>query len=119
MISPNKRYLIRKKRSKKYITGSSKKPRLYVYRSLKHIYAQLIDDISGRTILSIGSLTKAMNEKGKMQGNIKGAEFVGEELAKKADKLGIKEVIFDRGGRIYHGRVKALAEGARKGGLKF
>lgn len=119
MTTPRIRYIKRKARSKKHITGTAERPRLCVYRSLKHIYAQLINDMAGKTLAQTGSLEKGKAGSGKAGGNINGAQKVGAEIAKKAKELGIKEVIFDRGGRIYHGRVKAVAEGAREGGLKF
>ncbi|MEW6686381.1 MAG: 50S ribosomal protein L18 [Candidatus Edwardsbacteria bacterium] len=101
----------RHKRIIKRIKGTSARPRLCVFRSLKHIYAQLIDDVSHRTICSVG----AISQKTKMAES----EAVGKTIAEKAQQMGIKEVVFDRGGYLYHGRVKAVAEAARKAGLKF
>jgi large subunit ribosomal protein L18 len=110
-----------RKRIRKQVTGTSAKPRLAVFRSLKHIYAQLIDDDHGHTLVHIsslsGSVKTAMNEKG--QGKTGISKLVGLELAKAAKLKGIEAVVFDRGGYQYHGRVKAVAEGAREGGLKF
>jgi len=106
-------------RSRRTLEGTPERPRLSVYRSLKHIYAQIIDDVSGKTLLSLSSLSKDVKGDLKSTGNIKAAAQVGTLLAAKATEAGIKAVCFDRGGRKYHGRVKALAEAARKGGLKF
>ncbi|MCX5656255.1 MAG: 50S ribosomal protein L18 [Planctomycetota bacterium] len=106
-------------RSRRTLEGTPERPRLSVYRSLKHIYAQIIDDVSGKTLLSLSSLSKDVKGDLKSTGNIKAAAKVGTLLAAKATESGIKAVCFDRGGRKYHGRVKALAEAARKGGLKF
>lgn len=113
-------------RVRKKIKGSSDRPRLCVFRSLKHIYASLIDDsvTPNRVITTVSSLSKEFKERVKQLqgvhgGNIKGAEIVGELIAMKAKSLGIEKVVFDRGGYKYTGRIKALAEFARKGGLKF
>jgi large subunit ribosomal protein L18 len=106
------RYNIRRK-----VGGSTEKPRLAVFRSNTGIYAQLIDDVKGVTIASASSREKGVTaQKGK---KIDQSKLVGQAIAKKATELGVKEVVFDRGGYLYHGRVKALAEGAREGGLKF
>lgn len=112
----NKQRLMRHKRVRGKISGTGECPRLNVFRSSKHIYAQLIDDVTGRTLCAASSLDKDFAAYG---GNAEAAKKVGEAIAEKAVKLGISEVVFDRGGYIYHGRVKALAEGARDGGLKF
>lgn len=98
------------------ISGTPECPRLNVFRSAKHIYAQLIDDVNGVTICSASSLSKDFEGNG---GNKEGAKKVGELIAKHAAEKGISEVVFDRGGYLYHGRVKDLADGAREGGLKF
>ena len=95
------------------------RPRLSVHRSLQNIYAQLIDDATGRTLLAASTLDKALRGKLKNGGNIAAAEAVGKLIAERALEAGITEVVFDRGGFLYHGRVKALAEAAREGGLKF
>ncbi len=108
--------LKRHQRVRKNISGSAERPRLNVYRSLNHIYAQIIDDTKGITLVSASSLDKDFNGYG---GNIEAAKAVGNSVAKKALEKGIKAVVFDRGGYIYHGRVAALAEGAREGGLEF
>ena len=97
------------------ISGTPERPRLSVFRSENNIYAQIIDDVAGNTLVSASSVEKGF-EGG---GNIEAAKKVGATLAERALKKGIEEVVFDRGGNIYHGRVQALAEGAREGGLKF
>jgi large subunit ribosomal protein L18 len=106
-------------RVRKKVVGTPERARLNVFRSSKHIYAQLIDDQSGRTIVSASSLDKELRGKIKNGGNIDSAKMVGILVAKRASGKGIKSVVFDRGGFIYHGRVKALAEAAREGGLEF
>ena len=98
------------------ISGTPERPRLCVYRSTKHIYAQLIDDVNGVTLASGSSMDKAFEGEG---GNVEGARKVGEMIAKRAAEKNITDVVFDRGGYLYHGRVKELAEGARENGLKF
>ncbi len=114
--SSNVARLRRHKRVRKNISGTAERPRLDVFRSLNHIYAQIIDDTKGVTLAAASSLEKGFEGSG---GNVEGAKKVGEMIAKKALEKGIKEVVFDRGGYIYHGRVAALAEGAREGGLQF
>ncbi len=106
----------RHRRVRGKISGTPECPRLDVFRSSKHIYAQLIDDTTGSTLCAASSLEKGFDGYG---GNADAAAKVGEAIAKKALEKGIKQVVFDRGGFVYHGRVKALAEGARKGGLAF
>lgn len=106
-------------RVRKKVFGTAQKPRLSVYRSLKHIYGQLIDDTRGVTLLAVSSLTKDLREQLKGKKKTEQAKIVGEYLGKKALEKGITEVVFDRGGFLYHGRVKAFADGARKAGLKF
>lgn len=110
----------RKKRVRKKILGTPERPRLSVFRSLKHMYAQIIDDISGHTLVACSTLSPELREelKGKTK-NVEAARKVGFLLAKRALEKGIKKVVFDRGYFKYHGRVKALAEGAREGGLEF
>ena len=98
------------------ISGTAQRPRLNVFRSAKHIYAQLIDDVAGVTLTSAASMEKDFDGAGC---NKEAARKVGKKLAEKAAGAGISEVVFDRSGYIYHGRVKELAEGAREGGLKF
>lgn len=112
----NKARLKRHRRVRAKISGTPERPRLNVFRSSKHIYAQLIDDINGVTLASASSMDKNFDGNG---GNVDGAAKVGEAIAKNAAGKGISEVVFDRGGYLYHGRVKALAEAARENGLKF
>ena len=108
----------RKIRIRKKVSGSAKKPRLAVYRSNKHITAQIILDDEQKTVCAISSYSPDF--KGKVKGSDKsGAEVIGKAIGEKALELGFKEVVFDRGGYQYHGRIKALAESARKAGLKF
>jgi large subunit ribosomal protein L18 len=95
------------------------RPRLSVFRSSKHIYAQVIDDQKGETLASSSSLEKTLRERGKTGANIDAAKAVGKLLAERAVKNGVTEVVFDRGGYLYHGRVKALADAARESGLSF
>jgi len=110
----------RRWRVRKKIVGTAGRPRLSVYRSLKGIYAQLIDDHQGRTLVSASNLSPEI--KSKLDGKETKVEIgkrVGFLLAKKANQMGVKKVVFDRGGYLYHGRIKALAEGAREGGMEF
>ena len=112
----NKARQVRHTRVRAKISGTAECPRLNVFRSLQNIYAQLIDDVKGETLVSASTVEKEFTEYG---GNKTAAHKVGELLAKRAADKGITNVVFDRGGYIYHGRVKELAEGAREGGLKF
>lgn len=105
-----------RQRIRKKVSGSTNIPRLSVFRSNKEIYAQLIDDVSGKTLAAASSLDKDISKEG-TKSDI--AKAVGSALAKKATEAGMEVCAFDRGGYLYHGRVKALAEGAREGGLKF
>jgi len=105
-------------RIRKKVIGTAVKPRLNVYRSLNHIYAQVIDDLQGVTLVS-ASTAHGKKSGPKVGGNVAAAKEVGKSLAEKAKQKGITEVIFDRGGYLYHGRVKALADAAREAGLKF
>ena len=98
------------------IVGTAERPRLFVYRSLSNIYAQIIDDTKGVTLASASTVEKAFEGNG---GNKDAARKIGNTIAERAKQAGITEVVFDRGGNIYHGRVMELAEGAREGGLKF
>jgi len=109
----------RKKRIRKKIAGSPNKPRLCVYKSLKGIYAQLVNDADSKVITGASTLSKDVKGKVKYGGNIEAAKKVGEYIGKKAISMGITQVVFDRNGFKYHGRVKALAESAREAGLKF
>ena len=107
-------------RIRKKVSGTSERPRLTVFRSLNHIYAQLVDDLAGRTILTVSSLDKSvMSEAKAAKGKVAAGKIVGKALAAKAKDKGIARVCFDRGGYLYHGRVKAVADGAREGGLTF
>lgn len=120
MITKPDRNELRKKRHtrvRKNVTGTAERPRLNVYRSNKHIYAQLIDDVNQVTVSSASTKDKDLNvEKG---GNVEAAKQVGEAIAKRAQEKGYKSIVFDRGGYLYHGRVKALADAAREAGLEF
>ncbi|MFH1240981.1 MAG: 50S ribosomal protein L18 [Pseudomonadota bacterium] len=110
----------RKKRVRKKVRGVSDKPRLCVFRSERHVYAQIIDDTAGRTLVEASSLSKGLAPKiGRDGGNKKGAALVGTSIAERAVESGIKKVVFDRNGFLYHGRVRALAEAAREAGLDF
>jgi len=111
--------LVRHKRIRKKISGTPEKPRLSVYRSEKHIYAQIIDDVNGRTLVAASTVEKALREKLQKTWNVDAAKEVGKLVAERAIAKGIKDVVFDRGGFKYHGRVKALADAAREAGLKF
>ncbi len=111
--------LKRKKRIRKKLTGTAERPRLCVYKSLKNMYAQLIDDSTGKVITGVSTLTSGVSGEIKYGGNVGSAKKVGETIAKRALDLGIREILFDRNGFKYHGRVKALAEGAREAGLIF
>ena len=106
-------------RIRERLRGTSGRPRLAVFRSLNHIYAQVIDDETGRTLAAASSKDKELNGKLKNGGNVAAAKLVGELVAKRAIEKGVQKVVFDRGGFIYHGRVKTLAEAARTAGLKF
>ena len=108
--------LRRHRRVRGKVTGTTERPRLDVFRSSKHIYAQIIDDVTGRTLCAASSLDKGFDAYG---GNAEAANKVGKAIAEKALAAGIKTVVFDRGGFVYHGRVKALADGAREGGLEL
>ena len=110
--------LKRHKRIRKKVTGTQARPRLSVYRSLKNIYAQLIDDDNNCTLLTCATTQKEIKGKSGAS-NMKAAAMLGEVLAKKAKEKGIEKVVFDRGGYLYHGCIKALADAARKGGLLF
>jgi large subunit ribosomal protein L18 len=118
-----KKKIVRRERRhlkvRKKIFGTKEKPRLSVFRSLKNIYCQLIDDVEGKTIASASSSSKEIKEKSICGGNKKAAELVGEKIANEAVSKGIKYAVFDRGGYKFHGRVKSLAETARKTGLNF
>lgn len=111
--------LKRKKRIRKRLTGTTQRPRLSVFRSAKHIYAQIIDDTSERTLAMASSLEKAVKEQDKFENKVAVANFIGKLVAERIMDKGIKEVVFDRNGFLYHGRVKAVSDGAREAGLSF
>ncbi|HZP83616.1 MAG TPA: 50S ribosomal protein L18 [Chthonomonadaceae bacterium] len=113
---------LRKKRHRRVrakVSGTAERPRLNVARSLQHIYAQLIDDAAGHTLAAASSLDKSLRTQLKTGGDVAAAKEVGKLIAARAKEKGIQAVVFDRGGYKYHGRVQALAEGAREGGLQF
>lgn len=109
----------RQRRVRAKIVGTAERPRLSVHRTNAHIYAQIINDLEGTTICSASTLDPEFKAAGKATSNKEAAEFVGELVAKRAAEKGVTTVTFDRGGRIYHGRVQALADGARNAGLQF
>lgn len=110
----------RHRRIRKKVMGTAERPRLTVFRSLNHIYAQLVDDLTGRTILTVSSMDKEVAPSLKeTKGKIEAGKLVGKQIAARAKEKGIERVCFDRSGYLYHGRVKAVAEGAREGGLNF
>ncbi len=111
--------LKRKKSIRKRLSGTAERPRLSVFRSSRHIYAQLVDDVKGGTLVSAGSLEKDIRDMPKFESKVAMAEHIGKLLAERAKEKGIEAVVFDRNGFLYHGRVKALSSGAREAGLKF
>jgi len=112
--------LMRHKRLRKRISGTPERPRLSVYRSEKHIYAQIIDDTKGETLVAASTVEKELREKlNQKTWNVQAAKEVGKIIAERATAKGITEIVFDRGGYKYHGRIKALADSARESGLKF
>ena len=109
-------------RQRKRIAGDQERPRLSVFRSVTHIYAQVIDDMTGKTLVaasSVESTVKGGFDKGVSGGNLKGAEAIGKTIAERSIEKGIKRVVFDRSGFLYHGRIRAVADAARKAGLEF
>src|SRR2546423_7881946 len=109
-------------RQRKRISGSQERPRLSVFRSVAHIYAQVIDDSTGKTLVSASTVdagVKGKLAKGESGGNLKGAEAIGQAIAERSIEKGIKRVVFDRSGFLYHGRIRAVADAARKAGLEF
>ena len=121
MINPRQRNVIRQRvhtRIREKMAGTAERPRLNVYRSLNHIYTQLIDDAKGVTIASASSKAKK-GEESNSGGNVEAAAAVGKLIAERGLEKGVKKVVFDRGGYLYHGRIKALAEAAREAGLDF
>ena len=111
--------LKRKKRIRKKIHGTPQRPRLSVFRSARHIYAQIVDDTTGRTLTAASTLNQQAKNAPKFKNKVAAANFIGELVGERALNQGIKEVVFDRNGFLYHGRVKSLSEGARKAGLIF
>ncbi len=109
----------RHRRIRKKVFGTPERPRLSVYGSLKHMYAQIIDDMKGHTLVAASTLDKEIRGEIKHGGNVEAAKKVGQLIAKRAVEKGIKKVVFDRGGFRYHGRIKALADAAREAGLEF
>jgi large subunit ribosomal protein L18 len=118
-FSRNDKRIARHERVRKNLSGTPEKPRLCVYRSLKNISVQVIDDTTGATLAAASTLDKDIKSQAAYGGNKDAAKLVGTSIAKKALDKGIEEVCFDRGGFLYHGRVKELADGAREAGLKF
>ena len=122
MNNSKERRVSRKKRQvrvRKKVTGSVERPRLCVFRSSKHIYAQIIEDVSGKTLVAASTVTKGAADSVKYSGNVEAAKVVGKQIAEKALAKDIKQVVFDRNGFLYHGRIKALADAAREAGLTF
>jgi large subunit ribosomal protein L18 len=117
--SRNERRKRRHQRVRRNVMGMPNKPRLNVFRSLKNIYAQVIDDLKGETLVAASSLDEQIKSKSGDLTKTEQARLVGELVAERASEAGVKQVVFDRGGYKYHGRVQALAEGAREGGLEF
>ncbi len=109
----------RHERIRKQVAGTPERPRLCVYRSLNNVYAQIIDDTKGVTLVAASTLDKEIKGTEGHKGNVEAAKKVGQLIAKKASATGVKKVVFDRGGYRYHGSIKALAEGSREGGLEF
>jgi large subunit ribosomal protein L18 len=117
--SRNERRLRRHRRVRRNLEGTAERPRLNVYRSLNQIYVQIIDDLEGNTLVSASTLEEALDSELKGKNKTEQARIVGEMIAKRATEKGLKQVVFDRGGYKYHGRVRALAEAAREAGLEF
>jgi large subunit ribosomal protein L18 len=111
--------LKRKKRIRKKVVGTELRPRLCVFRSARHIYAQVIDDARGQTLAAASTLEKAIKESSEADNKMKAASLVGKLLAERAMGKGVKQIVFDRNGFLYHGRVRAVSDGARESGLEF
>ncbi len=111
--------VLRHLKIRKKISGSQERPRLYVFRSLKHIYASVIDDSIGKTLMTVSTLSKDLKTTEKSSDTMAACQLIGAAVAKKCIEKGIKKVVFDRSGYLYHGRIKALADAARKAGLEF
>lgn len=118
-VSRSERRVRKHVRVRKRVSGSGERPRLNIFRSSKHIYAQVIDDLKGQTLAAASSLSKELRGQFKTGANKAAARAVGKLIAQKAKEKSVSKVVFDRGGYVYHGRIKELAEGAREGGLKF
>jgi large subunit ribosomal protein L18 len=118
-IEKKKIWLKRKNRIRKSINSTSERPRLSVYRSARHIYGQIVDDTTGTTIVAASSNEKAVKEQPVFESKVAKAVFTGKLLAQRAMDKGVKKVVFDRNGFLYHGRIKALSDGAREAGLDF
>lgn len=119
-LNEKKQARMKRKRSiRKRMSGTSERPRLTVFRSSRHIYAQIIDDVSGRTLAAASSLEKAAKEASDIENNVAMAQYIGKLVGARAVEQGIQKVVFDRNGFLYHGRVKAVSEGAREAGLEF
>ncbi|WAM34657.1 50S ribosomal protein L18 [Caldicellulosiruptor morganii] len=118
-VNRNEKRLIRHKRIRKKVFGTAERPRLCVYKSLKYIYAQIIDDEKGHTLVAASSLEPEIKSRLSSTKSVEAAQYVGKVIAERAKEKGITRVVFDRGGYPYHGRVKALAEAAREAGLEF
>ena len=119
VVSRSERRQRKHERVRKAVSGTTERPRLNVFRSSKHIYAQIVDDDQGKTLVAASSLSKELEGQFKTGANKPAARAVGKLVAQKAKEKGLVKVVFDRGGYLYHGRIKELAEGAREGGLKF
>ena len=119
ILSKTDRRVFRHTRVRKAVVGTVERPRLNVFRSAKHISVQIIDDLAGHTLVAVSSSGKDMKAQFKTGANLKAARAIGKLVAQKAKEKGIQTVVFDRGGYLYHGRIKELAEGCREGGLKF
>lgn len=109
----------RKARIRKTMTGTQERPRLSVFRSARHIYAQIINDASGNTLAAASTVEQAVKDQAKFENKVAAASYIGELVAQRALEKGIKQVVFDRNGFLYHGRIKAVSDGARKAGLDF
>ena len=118
-VNKNEMRKNRHERVRQKVYGTPEKPRLNVFRSNNHIYAQIIDDVNGYTLISVSTLDKELKEKLESTQNKEAAKLVGDLVGKRALEKGIDTVVFDRGGYVYHGRIKELADGAREAGLKF
>jgi large subunit ribosomal protein L18 len=118
-ISKKQSRIKRKKRIRKRVNGTQERPRLSVFRSARHIYAQVIDDTTGSTLASASSVEKTTREQPKFENKTAMAVFVGKLVAQRSKEKGVIKVVFDRNGFLYHGRIKAVSDGAREGGLEF